>query len=403
MRSKPASAWQWRAAFWLARLHIVRHPGRTLLLTLALSLVMALPPSLRLLLRQSEQRMLDRAAGTPLVLGAPGSALDLVFSALYFRLPAPEGFPHGKAREAGADGLAEVVPILARFHAQGAPIVGTSAAYFSRRGLVLARGSPMTRLGDCLPGARVAAARGLKPGDTLLTSPKQPFDLAGAFPLKLRVTGILAATGSPDDEAVFTDLKTAWVLNGDGHGHDDVTASGDGNLVLEKTETAVVASAAVVTHQEITDENARQFHFHGDLDDLPLTAALVFPRDDKADALLSARHQGSAAGARLVSPPREIGALMAHLHRFEALLTSVLALAGGAALAVCLLVFALGFRLRRREFDTLREIGVAPANVRLGKAMEVVLVVAAALMLAIVWLGLATALAPHALRAATTG
>ena len=51
------------------------------------------------------------------------------------------------------------------------------------------------------------------------------YDLSAEYPLKMRVTGILAPTGTPDDLAVFTDVKTAWVIDGIGHGHDDLAAT----------------------------------------------------------------------------------------------------------------------------------------------------------------------------------
>ncbi len=37
------------------------------------------------------------------------------------------------------------------------------------------------------------------------------------------VVGVLARAGTPDDSAVFVDIKTAWVIAGIGHGHTDLT------------------------------------------------------------------------------------------------------------------------------------------------------------------------------------
>ena len=62
----------------------------------------------------------------------------------------------------------------------------------------------------------------------MLSSPAGAFDVAGTFPLKMKVVGVLAPTGTADDEAVFVDLKTAWVIAGLAHGHTDVTAPGCG-------------------------------------------------------------------------------------------------------------------------------------------------------------------------------
>jgi putative ABC transport system permease protein len=70
---------------------------------------------------------------------------------------------------------------------------------------------------------------------------------------------------------VFTDVKTAWVIAGIGHGHDDVvTADAEGNIT---------ANAAITEVQRITPENIDSFHFHGAVSDYPLSAVLVVPYD----------------------------------------------------------------------------------------------------------------------------
>ena len=60
---------------------------------------------------------------------------------------------------------------------------------------------------------------GLGPGDSLVSSPENFFDLAGVYPLKMEIVGVLETSDSPDDLAVFTDLKTNWIIMGLGHGH----------------------------------------------------------------------------------------------------------------------------------------------------------------------------------------
>ena len=40
------------------------------------------------------------------------------------------------------------------------------------------------------------------------------FDLAGVYPLKMHVAGVLEPTGGPDDAAVFVDIRTSWVIEG---------------------------------------------------------------------------------------------------------------------------------------------------------------------------------------------
>ncbi len=47
-----------------------------------------------------------------------------------------------------------------------------------------------------------------------MSSPESVFDITGVYPLKMNVVGILQPTGTPDDDAVFVDVKTAWVIGG---------------------------------------------------------------------------------------------------------------------------------------------------------------------------------------------
>ena len=45
------------------------------------------------------------------------------------------------------------------------------------------------------------------------------FDLAGVYPLRMRVVGVLEPSHTPDDGAVFVDLKTTWSIQGLGQVH----------------------------------------------------------------------------------------------------------------------------------------------------------------------------------------
>ena len=66
----------------LAWRYVARHRLQTLLLAGALALVTSLPLCLRVLVQATEAAMQDRATSTPQLLGARGSALDLMLSAL---------------------------------------------------------------------------------------------------------------------------------------------------------------------------------------------------------------------------------------------------------------------------------------------------------------------------------
>ena len=366
--------------------YLRRQRAKTLLLVGALTLILALPASIQVLVRQAEIHLRSRAEATPLVVGAPGSALELVFNSLYFSQPDVTTLPRREADAVGADGLATIIPIYARFAAREHRIVGTTLDYFRFRDLELADGTLMIRLGDCVLGSEVAAREELGPGGWLVSTPEAVFDLAGVYPLKMRVAGILAPTGTADDRAIFVDAKTAWVIEGLAHGHQDARELDDSQLLPrgEDDEGAGLRlNASVVEYTEITDENVDSFHFHGDPGDFPLTGAIVVPRDDKARTILLGRHQSvEQAGLRLVQPAVVMEELFETVFQIQRFVVISLLLVGVAALSIALLVFLLSNRLRRREFASLGQIGADPSTVRLLVAFEGLFVLAASALFA---------------------
>ena len=366
-------------ALQLAWRYVARHRVQSLLLALALGLVLALPLAVRVVVQAAEQQMRARAVATPLVAGPPGSATDLLLAALHFRRDSRGTLPVSLSDTIRDTGLAEAIPLHVRFQAQGAPIVGTELDYFDFRGLKLAEGQMLTRLGDCILGAKVAAARGLRAGSSLFSSPEQVFDLAGVYPLKMRVRGVFAPTGTPDDDAVFVDIKTAWLIQGIAHGHDDLVKMPTN--VLKQEEGNVVGNAAVRMFAEVTDENVGSFHFHGEEGSHPMHGMVVLPHDAKSEAILVGRYLGSKE-VLIIRPAEVMESLLAALFQVESLLVAALALVAGAALLVAALVFVLSFRLRQREFATLADIGVGRGTLALAKVAEVVLVGLAAVGIA---------------------
>ena len=83
-------------------------------------------------------------------------------------------------------------------------------------------------------GADAARVLDVGVGDNVISSPENVFDLAGVYPLKMPVVGVLARSHSPDDDAVFVDVKTAWVIEGLGHGHQDLAKTADDGVVLRR-------------------------------------------------------------------------------------------------------------------------------------------------------------------------
>ena len=344
-------------SLYIAWRYISYYKARTATLIACVTLITGLPLALEVLLGESEQQLLSRADSTPLLLGARGSALDLVMNSLYFDDEVPELISMNAVDEIEASALAMAIPLYGRFQARGFPIVGTTLDYFDFRGLRIAQGRQLALLGDCVIGAEVAEQLGLAPGDSLLSSPETLFDIAGVYPLKMKVVGVLARSYTPDDLAVLVDLKTAWVVQGLVHGHEDVSRTKDDSVIMKRSDDNVIANAKLVEYMEISQENIGSFHFHGTSADYPLTAVLVLPHDERSGTILRGRYLDAGTPYQLVVPGDVIDGLLANIFRIKNIMDAVILLVGIATALALVLVFTLSLRLRQREIRTVFRIG----------------------------------------------
>ena len=348
--------------------------ARTATLVACVTLIAVLPLALQLLLAESERQLLSRAQSTPLLLGAPGSALDLVMNGLYFDDEVPELISMAAVDAVAASGMATPIPLYVRFKARRFPIVGTTLDYFDFRGLNIREGRQLALLGECLVGAEVAGRLGIKVGDKLLSSPETVFDLAGVYPLNMKVAGVLARSHTPDDLAVFVDIKTAWVVQGLVHGHQDVTRTADAAVIIEQTDDNVIANARLVEYTEITPANIDSFHFHGTPEDYPLSAVITVPHDEKSATILRGRYLDAGSGYQLVVPETVIDGLLANIFRIKHMLDAVILVVAVATILALLLVFALSIRLRQREIQTVFRIGGSRLTIARLLAAEISLI-----------------------------
>ena len=350
-------------SLYLAWQYIRFNKIKTVILVASITLIAVLPLALEILLSESERQLLDRAESTPLLVGAKGSSLDLAMNSLYFDDEVPEPISMAAVERIHDTDLALPIPLYVRFQARGLPIVGTTFDYFDFRNLKIAQGHSLTMLGDCVLGAKAAARLGVGPGDNLVSSPENLFDLAGVYPLKMKVVGVLAPNHSADDLAVFVDIKTAWVIQGLGHGHEDITRTRDSTVVLKRSEGNVAANAKLFHYTEITEENLDGFHFHGDTSIYPVTAVITVPHDEKSGTLLRGRYLESEDAQQIILPAEVIDGLLQNIFRIRNVLDAVIALVGLATVLVILLVFALSLRLRQREIQTIFKLGCRKAMI----------------------------------------
>ncbi|MFN4160216.1 MAG: ABC transporter permease [Gemmobacter sp.] len=365
-------------AFFLAFAYLRHHRLASLALILSVALIASVPIATRLVLREAEASFGARADATPLILGARGSSLDLTMASLYFSHAVAGQVSKGIEDSVWDSGLADAIPLYMGFSARGVPVVGTSVDYFDFRDLRLDRGRSFALIGEAVLGAVAAKRLDIAPGDTLITDPGTLFDLAGSYPLELTVSGVLSPTGTADDSAVFVDVNTAWIIAGIGHGHGDVTEGSEG--------PTVIADPALRQFTRITPENIASFHLHQQQALLPLSAVIVVPHDERAEAILLGRYLASDNPLSLVRPRTVIAELLQTLFRIGALLDAVvvvLGLASGLAIALAL---AQAVQLRRDEVQTLFRLGAQRSAIARVIGAQFVIIFVAGLVVAATFL-----------------
>jgi putative ABC transport system permease protein len=363
--------------------YIAFHRWKTTVLVLAITLVVFLPATLNILVERSAQQLTARAEATPLLIGAQGSPLELALNSLYFDGGAPAVMRYADTQTVQASGLAQPVPLYARFTASGFPIVGTTPDYLAFRQLQLASGRPVVMLGEAVIGAEVARELGLSVGDGIVSSPESAFNLAGVYPLKMTVVGILAPAFSADDNAVFTDIKTTWIIEGLGHGHQDLEQKEAAAAVISRANNTIVANASLVQYNEITAENADSFHFHGDTSGYPINGIIVVPNDDKSGIIFQGRMQNTEGGLQIINPREVIDALLGTVFTVQQYVIAAVTIVGGATVMLAILVFLLSLRLRKRERLTLFKIGGSRGVIAGMMGAEIIAVIVTSSLLAL--------------------
>jgi putative ABC transport system permease protein len=387
-----------REVLYLAWRYLAHTRVKTAVLVGSIMLIVYLPVALRVLVNQSAADLTSRADATPLLVGAKGSPLELALSSLYFESDTPGLTTFSEAGRVDDSGLAQAIPLYVCFRVRQQPVVGTSIEYFDFRRLRFAAGRPMATLGECVLGAKAAENLGVTAGGTVITSPESVFDIAGVYPLKMKVVGVLEPAFTADDIAVFVDLKTSWIVEGLVHGHQDMAAPESAPGVLSREGDKIVANASVIQYTEITPENIDSFHFHGSTETYPISAVIANPHDQKSGTILMGRFESPDETVQILQPTTVIDELLGTIFTVQNFVVAGMLLVGLAALATAVLVFALSLRLRKREIETMAKIGGSKLRVAGVLVTEIAVVVLASVVLAGILTALTTRFASTAVR-----
>lgn len=318
-------------------------PLRTLLSVLLLALGVATLVFLLLVQSQLTRALARDAQGVDAVVGAKGSPLQLILSAVY-HIDVPTGnVPLVTVEQLRANRLvASAIPISMGDNHQGFRIIGTEPALVEHYGARLATGRLFQDKLEVVAGAQAAHSAQLRVGSTFHGTHGLA---AGGFAhedAEYRVVGVLAPTGTVLDRLLLTDLASVWYTH-EGEAADDAERK---ILEAEREVTAVLVRYAA-----------------------PMAAAIL-PRQINAEPRLQAAVPANEV-ARLFAV---MGAAIDTLRAFAGLLLASSLLA---------LFVALMNALDERRYDiaVLRLLGASPARVALWMLLEAWLLAAAAVLL----------------------
>lgn len=232
---------------------------------LSVALGVGLIYSVLTLREETRKRFEEEGQSFDIVVGAKGSPLQLVLSALYF-MDAPTGNIRLSDYEAikKNEDVAAAFPISMGDTYRGFRIVGTTTDLFSytwtnpvsgekRKPFNLADGRLFEKPMETVLGSAVARAEGLNVGDSFIGShgfielPDGVREDHAENPYT--VVGILEPSGSPNDRAVFADLASVWDVHGQKHTAAAESAADDHEENLEVTAVLVSLESPTLRFQ----------------------------------------------------------------------------------------------------------------------------------------------------------
>ncbi len=280
------------------------------------------------------ERGLRRAAAQAadafdLVIGAPGSATQLVLTSVYLQpdtVPLMDGAV--MARVMAEPEAVWASPIGFGDQWRGHPVVGVTAAFVTQGG----RRAPMEgRIFAAEEEAVIGADVPLPLGDTITPQHGRVEVPDGGHmhtEVAYAVVGRLSPTGTPWDAAIMVPIESVWEIHGLGNGHPDG---------VERIGPPWEAGAPAVP------------------------AVVVKPRSFAGAYQLRARYR--AAGSTAVFPGEVLAGLFRTMGDVRAVLSAMAAATAVLVVAAVFLAFTAVVAGRSREHAVLRAIGAPPGFV----------------------------------------
>ncbi|MEE4339523.1 ABC transporter permease [Erythrobacter sp.] len=212
---------------------------------------------------QAGERLERDARGIDLVVGAKGSPLQLILSAV-FHIDRPTGnIPLDSLDLLRRDPAVErAVPIALGDNFAGYRIVGTDDSFMALYGAELASGRTFDEPMEAVLGSEVARATGAGPGQAFVSShglaDEQDAE-QGHGHAPFETVGVLVPTGTVVDRLVLTPYESVWDVHGIAHGrpesehaHDHESAAGDAGAPDQPGRRSALTMTSRAPEAELT-------------------------------------------------------------------------------------------------------------------------------------------------------
>jgi len=354
----------------------------TIMTILSVALAVGLISAVLVMREETRKRFEEEGDEFDIVVGAKGAPLQLVLSSVYF-LDAPTGNIRMSDLETVRqdDRVKSAYPILLGDSYQGTyRIVGTDRGLMDhvfersmKTPFKLADGRYFEKSMEAVIGARVAEETGLKVNDTFVgTHGYVKSDFAHVHEADpYTVVGIMEPSQTPNDRAVFCDMKSVWDI----HAHEPV------DLLWEDTEAPLEDAAAHDAGGEHEDhgDDAHEGHpeeeghdhaegeAHGhahDHGDNPMITAVLVTLRSPTERFEFMRYVNDTTSIMAAVPILEIQKLY---NQFLGMAKAVLLAIGYLVVVISALSILIGLYLsiiqRKRDLAVMRALGASAGEI----------------------------------------
>lgn len=196
---------------------------------------------LGLVQNQFENQFQRNIEGIDMVMGASGSPLQLILSAVY-HIDAPTGnidLPEAE-KWMKHPYIASAIPLAYGDSYLSFPMVGTNHDYAQHFGAELSQGKWYQKNYEVVIGSTVADKLKLKMGDSFYSTHGQQEGGEAHEANSWRVAGILKPTGKIIDKLILSNIESVWAIHGEGEHIHDETCEHSHDKEAPKAITAVL-------------------------------------------------------------------------------------------------------------------------------------------------------------------